>query len=136
MNLSDMTAHWVALHEGLGLGAEVRDKAHYEQLLEVVERLMTDSAALDAGPLGALVALIADRIRAYEDRAHPWPDKSTPASRLAFLMSQHGLRQSDLPEIGAQSVVSDILAGKRALNLRQTQALAKRFGVPMEALVG
>lgn len=136
MNLSDMTAHWVALHEGLGLGAEIRDDAHYAQLLEVAEHLMADTAALDASPLGGLVALVADRIRAYEDRAHPWPDTSTPASRLAFLMSQHGLRQSDLPEIGAQSVVSGILAGKRALNLRQTQALAKRFSVPMEALVG
>jgi HTH-type transcriptional regulator/antitoxin HigA len=136
MNLSDMTGHWVALHEGLGLGADIRDEAHYQQLLEVVAHLMEDTVALDASPLGALVALIGDRIRAYEDRRHPWPDASTPASRLAFLMTQHGLRQSDLPEIGAQSVVSDILAGKRALNLRQTQALAKRFGVPMEALVG
>lgn len=136
MNLSDMTGHWVALHEGLGLGGDVRDEAHYQQLLDVAESLMADTAALDAGPLGALVALVADRIRAYEDRVHPWPDSSTPASRLAFLMAQHGLRQSDLPEVGAQSVVSDILAGKRGLNLRQTQALAKRFGVPMEALVG
>ena len=64
-----------------------------------------------------------------------WPDNSTPASRLAFLMEQHGLRQCDLPEVGAQSVVSAVLAGKPALNLRQTQALTRRFSVPMEALV-
>jgi HTH-type transcriptional regulator/antitoxin HigA len=70
----------------------------------------------------------------YENRAHPWPDTSTPATRLAFLMEQHGLRQCDLPEVGAQSVVSEVLSGKRALNLRQTQALAKRFCVPMDAL--
>jgi hypothetical protein len=38
-----------------------------------------------------------------------WPDNSTPASRLAFLMEQQGLRQ--------------------------TLALARRFSVPMEALV-
>ena len=55
-------------------------------------------------------------------------------TRLAFLMEQHGLRQSDLPEVGAQSVVSAVLSGKRELNLRQTQALARRFGVQMEAL--
>jgi HTH-type transcriptional regulator/antitoxin HigA len=51
-----------------------------------------------------------------------------------FLMEQHGLRQCDLPEVGAQSVVSDELTGKRALNLRQVQALAQRFGVPMDVL--
>ena len=85
-------------------------------------------------PVFALVGVVAERIREYEGRVHPWPDNSTPASRLAFLMEQHGLRQSDLPEIGGQSVVSEVLSGKRQLNLRQTQALAKRFFVPMEAL--
>ncbi|WP_293997829.1 helix-turn-helix domain-containing protein [Sphaerotilus sp.] len=67
---------------------------------------------------------------------HPWPDTSTPASVLASLMEAHGLRQSDLPEIGSQGVVSEVLAGKRRLNLRQVQALAGRFSVPMEMLAG
>lgn len=135
MNLSDITAHWVALHESLGLGGPVRDEAHYEQLMGVVEALMEDVPALEGGPMSGLVDLIADRIREYEDRTHPWPETSTPATRLAFLMDQHGLRQSDLPEVGAQSVVSAVLSGKRDLNLRQVQALAQRFGVAMDALV-
>ena len=134
MNLSDITAHWVALHEALGLGAPVRDEAHYAQLLELAEGLMENTKSIDTSPLAGLAELLGVRIREYEDRVHPWPDDSTPASRLAFLMEQHGLRQSDLPEVGAQSVVSAVLSGKRDLNLRQTQALARRFGVPMEAL--
>jgi antitoxin component HigA of HigAB toxin-antitoxin module len=32
-------------------------------------------------------------------------------------------------------MVSDVLSGKRKLNLRQTQALARRFGVPVDALI-
>ena len=55
---------------------------------------------------------------------------------LAFLIEQHGLRQSGLPEIGPQSVVSVALAGKRPLNLRQVRLLCARFHVPMEALAG
>jgi HTH-type transcriptional regulator/antitoxin HigA len=47
-------------------------------------------------------------------------------------MEEHRLRQTDLPEVGAQSVVSAILSGRRRLNLRQVKALAARFGVPME----
>jgi len=35
--------------------------------------------------------------------------------------------------VGPQSVVSEVLHGKRALNLRQVKALAARFHVPMEA---
>jgi HTH-type transcriptional regulator/antitoxin HigA len=44
-------------------------------------------------------------------------------------MEQHGLRQRDLREIGSQGVVSEVLAGKRELNVRQIRALSERFGV-------
>jgi HTH-type transcriptional regulator/antitoxin HigA len=52
---------------------------------------------------------------------------------LRYLMGEHGLTQSDLPEIGGQSVVSEILAGKRDLNWRQVRALADRFGISTDA---
>ena len=51
---------------------------------------------------------------------------------LAGLVEQHGLGQADLPEVGAQSVVSDVLSGKRRLNVRQIRELARRFGVSVE----
>ena len=44
-------------------------------------------------------------------------------------MEEHDLRQSDLPEVGSQGIVSEILSGKRELNTRQIRALAERFGV-------
>ena len=44
-------------------------------------------------------------------------------------MDEHHLKQADLPEIGSQGVVSEILNGKRELNVRQIQALADRFHV-------
>jgi HTH-type transcriptional regulator/antitoxin HigA len=52
---------------------------------------------------------------------------------LKFLMQQHGLSQGDLPEVGSQGVVSEILRGKRELNVRQIQALAQRFHLPAGA---
>ena len=42
---------------------------------------------------------------------------------------RHDLTQSDLPEVGSQGVVSEILGGKRTLNVRQIRALSGRFGV-------
>jgi hypothetical protein len=45
------------------------------------------------------------------------------------ILTEHDLKQSDLPEVGSQGVVSEILSGKRDLNVRQMRALAKRFGV-------
>lgn len=37
---------------------------------------------------------------------------------LVFLMAEHNLKQSELPELGSRGVVSEILNGKRQLNLR------------------
>ena len=135
MNLSDISAHWVALHEALGLGAPIANDEQYEQLLGVVAELMErqqHEQLLETSPLSGLASLLADRIGEYEARSHPWPDDSSPATVLAFLMTEHGLRQSDLPDIGSQGVVSEILRGKRALNLRQITALSKRFAVPLD----
>lgn len=46
-----------------------------------------------------LVEILADRIRDYENRVHPWPDTSTPASVLASPMEERGLRQSELQQV-------------------------------------
>jgi HTH-type transcriptional regulator/antitoxin HigA len=54
---------------------------------------------------------------------------------LRFLMDQHGLSQGDLPEVGSQGVVSEILSGKRDLNVRQIRLLSERFGVGPQAFV-
>lgn len=49
---------------------------------------------------------------------------------LKYLMREHGLQQVDLrAELGGQSVVSEILSGKRHFNISQVQALSKRFAV-------
>ena len=50
-------------------------------------------------------------------------------------MEQHGLSQSDLPEIGSQGVVSETLAGRRMLNARQIAALVARFGVSADLFI-
>ena len=135
LNLHDVQAHWVALHEALSLGAPFVEDAQYRQALTYVDAVFDQVAADAAHPLGGLLTLLADRIHEYEDRVHPWPDTSTPATVLTSLMQDHGLTQSELPEVGAQSVVSAVLAGKRRLNLRQVKALASRFSVPLEMFV-
>lgn len=54
---------------------------------------------------------------------------------LGYLMREHGLTQSDLPGVGTQSVVSEILNGKRKLNLRQVRWLADHFKVPVDVFI-
>ena len=70
----------------------------------------------------------------YETERHPIPDAS-PVDVLVFLMDQNGLKLEDLPEIGARSVVSDVLDGKKELDIRQVAKLSKRFGVPADTFI-
>ena len=48
---------------------------------------------------------------------------------LKYLIKLHGVRQSELKEIGSQGVVSEILNAKRSLTLRHVKELALRFNV-------
>jgi HTH-type transcriptional regulator/antitoxin HigA len=73
-------------------------------------------------------------IHAYEEEHFPIPE-STGAEILRFLMDENGLTQSDLPEVGSQGVVSEILNSKRELNVRQIRSLAKKFKVSPAAFV-
>ena len=136
MTVYELLAPWESINTALGLSAPVRDEAHYAELLAFVDEVFEQFVENDQHPIFTLVGLVAERIREYEDRTAPWPDHSTPASRLAFLIDSHQLNQKDLPEIGPQSVVSEILSGKRQINLRQASALSRRFGVPMEVFAG
>jgi len=66
-------------------------------------------------------------IEEYEKKEFPVPQAS-PSEILAFFMEEHQLSQSDLKkELGGQSVVSEILNGKRKLNVKQIEHLSKRF---------
>jgi HTH-type transcriptional regulator/antitoxin HigA len=75
-----------------------------------------------------LVDIVGDLVEDYETEQHSLLE-TTGIEALKFLMEQHGLKQGDLEEIGSQGVVSEILTGKRELNVRQVRALSERFGV-------
>ena len=73
-----------------------------------------------------LLTLLIER---YEEEHYSLPQAS-PADVLRFLLSQHGLRQRDLAEeLGGESVVSEVLSGKRRLNAAHIEQLSKRFHV-------
>ena len=106
--------------------------ADYQTLVETLDGILDAGGADETNPLARLAAMVGELVADYEARRYPMPEAMSAVEALGFLMAQHGLRQSDLPEIGNQAKVSEILSGKRAINLRQAQALAKRFRVGIE----
>lgn len=106
----------------------IRDEAHYARMTEMLEALLDETQGNEAHPAMGLVDIVGDLIEDFEAEHHPLPE-ATGVQALKFLMEQHDLKQSDLYDIGSQGVVSEILTGKRELNIRQVRALSKRFGV-------
>lgn len=131
--LEKVASAWKALGKVAPLGP-IKSKAQYNELVKLSEQLIEEIGHKQGHPLEGLLYIVGDLLRAYDEKRHPIPEAS-PVEVLSFLMEQHGLRQTDLPEIGAQSVVSAVLSGKRQLNARQIRALSARFGVAADVFL-
>ena len=71
-------------------------------------------------------------IEAYEEKHYPIRSAS-PLEVLQELMTANDLRQKDLaPLFGSESIVSEVLSGKRGLNKRHIEKLSRRFKVSPE----
>lgn len=120
----DLELHWAAISSLLS----IRDEHDYDAAAGLLNHLVDQVGTDENHPLYTLLDTLGTLMYAYEEQHHPMPD-CRGAEILHLLMEEHGLTQSDLPEIGSQGVVSEILRGKRELNVRQIRALAKRFHV-------
>ena len=108
---------------------QIHSVKQYRKMVELADMLSDVIGSSKKHSLLNLFELTSELIRAYDLEHFDVPD-TEPQEILSFLMEEHGLMQSDLPEVGNQSVVSQILSGARELNVRQINALAKRFNVP------
>ena len=118
----------IALQEEAPI-SPIKSKKQHEALLALLDSLHNVVGERRSHPLAGLVYVVATLIEDYESETFCVPD-AKPRDVLRLLMDQHGLKQSDLrKEIGSQGVVSEILRGKREINVRQAKALAKRFRV-------
>lgn len=125
--VEDLVAHYTALAGRVPL-RPIRTAEAYEAAVGAMNGLIEAGAGDEDHPLAPLLDLLGDVIGDYDDAHHRLPDMP-PAEVLRLLMEQHGLRQGDLPEIGSQGVVSEVLNGKRDLNVGQIRRLAERFAI-------
>lgn len=106
----------------------IRTKKEYERAVGLLDAILDEIGEDEKHPMAELADAIGVFVERYEAEHSPVP-AGKPAEILRLLMIEHGLRQTDFPDIGSQGVISELLAGKRELNTRQIRNLAKRFGV-------
>jgi|LGVF01.1.fsa_nt_gb HTH-type transcriptional regulator/antitoxin HigA len=103
----------------------IKTEKEYEQALKSLE-LVFDEAE---GPLAEYAETLAILIESYEERRFPIKH-ATGVEVLRFLMEQNGLKQKDLiGALGSKSTISEILNGRRPLNLNHIRKLAEQFHV-------
>ena len=127
---------WHSLQKALSFKVgTIHNKTQYKQAVNLMNGVLDIVGDNEKHELAGLLELLGQLVEDYEKEHHVIPD-AEPREVLRLLMEQNGLKQIDLAdEIGRQSVVSEILSGKRQINARQAKALAARFGVSAAAFI-
>ena len=135
-NQAAIAPAWNAFQNALPVKmGPIRTGAEYDRMVAFMNSLVDVVGEDEEHHLADLLELVGQLVEDYDDIHHTISD--APAREvLQFLMEQQSLKQTDLSgEIGGQSVVSDILNGKREINARQAKALGARFGVSAAAFL-
>ena len=124
MNMNIIKA-WPSVSEYLSIP---RNESAYKKLIKLLDSLTDEIGNNEEHPASSLMETLGLLIAEYEKNHYPYKEKSG-TDILKYLMNEHNVRQSDLKEIGSQGVISEILNGKRSLNVRQIKLLANLFNV-------
>lgn len=126
-DIEDLAAHFEAISHKVPLHP-ITSSRDYDFAVRALNALLDAGAADENHKLAPLADTLGEFISEYDEEHHQLPGAS-PVDVLKYLMLENDVRQADLPEIGSQGVVSEILNGKRELNVRQITELARRFNV-------
>lgn len=126
----NLQVHWTNIAPLLS----IRNEREYNAAVKRLNGLLDEIGDNEKHALYGFLDTLGTLIQAYEAEHYPIPE-ATGVEVLRFLMDEHGLTQSDLPEVGSQGVVSEILNGKRELNVRQVRVLSQKFNVSSAVFV-
>ena len=103
----------------------IKNERDYKLALKSREAVFDETR----GNLAEYAETLTVLIEHYESENFPMKE-SSGIEVLKFLMTQNVLKQKDLVGIvGSKSTVSEILNGKRPLNLQHIKSLAEKFNV-------
>ena len=103
-------------------------ETEYDNIVSMLDDLIDEVGENEDHPLSSLMESLGNLIETYENK-NTRMISSNPIESLLLLMEEHGLKQSELPEIGSQGVVSEVLKGTRNLNIRQIKKLSSKFKI-------
>ena len=124
-NLENAMQHWNMVAPAIECPKNNED---YQTLLKNIQDAIELVENRPNSHISSLVDAMASAAEKYEKQ---YVEKLEGGALVAlkYLINLHGVRQSELKEIGSQGVVSEVLNAKRSLTLRHVKELALRFNV-------
>jgi HTH-type transcriptional regulator / antitoxin HigA len=122
----DLAETWATLQHQVLL-KPIRNEHDYQSMSALANELSRHIDGDQANPLVDLHTIVKDLIEAWHARQQVLIPQAEPREVLRHLLETHGLKQKDLADIASPTVVSDILAGRRAISKNVAKALAARF---------
>jgi HTH-type transcriptional regulator/antitoxin HigA len=129
----DIAQSWALLRAQLPI-TPVRNENDYQTMVQVADALAVHLNGKQDDPLSDLLAIVSELVNNWKARNVVIP-KAEPREVLRHLLTTHGLKQKDLIGIASPTVVSDILAGRRAISKKVAKALAQRFHTDVSAFL-
>ena len=112
----------------------IKNNRQYEDALTRTYTLMQKKISADSKESDELEVL-SILIKEYENEHYPVP-KPNPIEAIKFRLDQMNMSEAQLSEIlGYRSRKSEILSGKRKLNLTMIRKLSEKLHIPAEVLI-
>jgi HTH-type transcriptional regulator/antitoxin HigA len=111
----------------------IKTEEDYDLALKRMEEIFHAEEGTEEGDEAEVLMLI---IEDYEEKYHSIGNPD-PIEAIKFIMEQKNLKQKDLADIlGYRSRVSEVLSGKRKLNLEMIRKLHEKLNISYETLMG
>lgn len=131
--VAKVVQHWEHI---LPILSPLVNEADYDKKAAYLSELLAIVGENEEHPLMPLIDLLSDQIEKYDIEHYPYESHATGLDVLKSIMEEHGLKQKHLAFLGSQGVVSELLNGKRKLNVRHIKLLAEKFKVSPEIFMG
>ena len=115
----------------------LRTEKEYNEACERIYNLInsTENLIEVVSPEGEELELLSLLVEKYEREHYPI-EAPNPIEAIKFRMEQMNLKQSDIASLfGGKTRISEVLHGKRPLNLNMITLLNRYLGIPLESLV-
>ncbi|WP_420996261.1 helix-turn-helix domain-containing protein [Cupriavidus sp. 30B13] len=122
-----------ALLQGQVFLKPIRNEDDYQKMVALADDL-ADQPREEGSPLNDLFDLVTELIGIWETQ-HVDVPTAEPREVLRYLLETHDLKQKDLTDIASPTLISDILAGRRAISKSVAKALAERFSTDISVFL-